>query len=77
MGGRVRAAWLPVVISGLVLRADVDVPREDVPREVAEAALAHTVSDATERAYRRTDLFERRRKLMESWSTFLSLSRTF
>ena len=44
----------------------------DVPREVAEAALAHTVSDATERAYRRSDLFERRRDLMQDWAAFLS-----
>ena len=45
----------------------------DVPREVAEAALAHTVSDATERAYRRTDLFERRRALMADWAAFVRL----
>ena len=47
----------------------------DVPREVAEAALAHTVSDATERAYRRSDLFERRRKLMANWAAFLVLDK--
>lgn len=39
----------------------------DFPREVAEAALAHTVGDATERAYRRSDALERRRRLMEAW----------
>jgi integrase len=44
--------------------------RTNVPREVCEAALAHAVGDATEAAYRRTDLFERRRELMETWSTF-------
>ncbi|MET0015016.1 MAG: integrase arm-type DNA-binding domain-containing protein [Sedimenticola sp.] len=38
------------------------------PREVAEAALAHVVRDRTEAAYQRGDMFERRRKLMESWS---------
>lgn len=37
------------------------------PREIAEAALAHTVGDATERAYRRSDALERRRALMEAW----------
>ena len=35
-----------------------------------EAALAHTVRDKTEAAYNRTDLFERRRKLMGAWATF-------
>ena len=36
------------------------------PREVAELALAHTVGSAVERAYRRSDLFELRRQLMEA-----------
>ncbi len=40
------------------------------PRAVCEAALAHTLRDKTEAAYHRTDLFERRRELMESWSAF-------
>lgn len=40
------------------------------PREVAEAALAHVVGDATERAYRRGDALEKRRKLMDSWAGF-------
>jgi integrase len=39
-------------------------------REVAEAALAHTVGDATERAYRRGDALDKRRKLMEAWEAF-------
>jgi integrase len=38
--------------------------------EIAEAALAHVVGDATEAAYRRTDLFERRRRLMSDWAAF-------
>jgi len=38
------------------------------PREVAELALAHAVGDAVERAYQRSDLFEKRRKLMEGWA---------
>ena len=41
------------------------------PREVAEAALAHTVG-GVEGAYFRSDLFERRRALMESWGAFLA-----
>lgn len=40
------------------------------PREVAEAALAHVVGDATERAYRRGDALEKRRELMEAWAHF-------
>jgi len=40
------------------------------PREVAEAALAHAVGDETERAYRRGDALEKRRKLMEAWANY-------
>ncbi len=39
-------------------------------REIAEAALAHVVGDATERAYRRGDALERRRGLMEAWAVW-------
>jgi integrase len=41
------------------------------PREEAEAALAHRVGDATERAYRRGDALEKRRKMMEAWATYV------
>ena len=44
--------------------------RSNAPREVAELALAHTVGDVVERAYQRSDLFDRRRSLMESWGAF-------
>ena len=37
------------------------------PREVAEAALAHTLGDKVEAAYRRGDLFNKRQQLMEAW----------
>jgi integrase len=40
------------------------------PREVAEAALAHVVGDKVEAAYRRGDLFEKRRKLMDAWAAY-------
>jgi len=40
------------------------------PGEVAEAALAHTVPKAVEAAYRRTDFFDKRRELMDSWAGF-------
>jgi integrase len=42
----------------------------DASRDVAEMALAHTVSDKTEAAYRRGDLFNKRRRLMDDWATF-------
>lgn len=38
--------------------------------EVAEAALAHTTGNAVERAYARSDLFDRRRKLMDLWGQY-------
>lgn len=40
------------------------------PREVAEMALAHVVDDKTEAAYRRGDLFEKRRRLAEDWAEY-------
>jgi len=40
------------------------------PREIIEAALAHLVGDAAERAYRRGDVLERRRDLMLAWERF-------
>jgi integrase len=40
------------------------------PREAAEKALAHRVENATEAAYRRGDLFEKRVKLMEAWAEY-------
>ena len=44
----------------------------DVLRAVAEAALAHVNTNRVEAAYMRSDLFERRRELMEAWSDYLS-----
>jgi integrase len=44
--------------------------RTNYPFEVREMALAHTVGDAVVRAYQRTDLFDRRRKLMEEWAAY-------
>lgn len=46
--------------------------RTDVPRDVCELALAHVNSDRVEAAYRRTDLFERRRELMSAWAAYLA-----
>lgn len=43
--------------------------------EVREMALAHTISSAVERAYRRGDLFDRRRALMDDWAKFLTAAK--
>jgi len=40
-------------------------------REVCERALAHTIKDKTEAAYRRGDLLDKRRELMAAWNDFL------
>jgi integrase len=47
----------------------------DYHREVAEAALAHTLRDKVEAAYRRGDLFEKRRRLMGDWAAFCATGR--
>ncbi len=44
----------------------------NLPREVAEMALAHTIENRVEAAYRRGDLLGKRRELMEEWNTFLA-----
>ena len=41
------------------------------PRDVAEMALAHTIQNKVEAAYRRGDLFEKRRKMMDDWEAYL------
>lgn len=45
--------------------------RTATPREVAEMALAHAIGDKTEEAYRRGDLFDKRRVLMQQWALFI------
>ncbi len=49
--------------------------RTTFPREVAEAALAHMAGDAVEQAYARSDLFEKRAKMMEAWAGFIAEER--
>jgi integrase len=44
--------------------------RTSFPREVAEMALAHAIPNAVEAAYRRGDLFEKRRQLMAVWAQY-------
>ena len=40
------------------------------PNEVVEMALAHTIPNKAEAAYRRGDLFEKRRELMNAWTDY-------
>ncbi len=44
--------------------------RTNYPRDAAEMALAHAIADKVEAAYRRGDLFEKRRRMMADWATF-------
>jgi len=44
--------------------------RTDFPNEVVEMALAHTIRNKVEAAYRRGDLFDKRRQLAETWAVF-------
>lgn len=44
----------------------------DTPHEIAETILGHVVGGSVERAYRRTDYLEQRRKVMEAWSKWVA-----
>jgi integrase len=46
--------------------------RTNYPNHVVEMALAHAIGDDVEAAYRRGDLFEKRRRLMNAWASYLS-----
>ena len=43
----------------------------NTPWAVSEAALAHTLGNSTEQAYARSNLFERRRTLMQQWANYV------
>ena len=45
----------------------------NVDREIAEQALAHTIKNATEAAYLRSDILDLRRELMRTWGDYLNL----
>ena len=66
-----------VVASLLRALADADpvVMRLRTIPGMVEAALAHTVRNPTEAAYARSDLFERRRRLMDDWAAYLDGAR--
>lgn len=42
------------------------------PRDVAEMALAHVIENKVEAAYRRGDLFAKRRKMMQEWADYVN-----
>jgi integrase len=44
--------------------------QSSLPGEIAKAALAHAVPNAVEAAYRRTDFFDKRTDLMDTWGRF-------
>ncbi|MFY0623646.1 MAG: integrase arm-type DNA-binding domain-containing protein [Pelagimonas sp.] len=45
--------------------------KTEYPRDMAELALAHDIGSAVEQAYRRSDMLEKRRAMMEDWAKFL------
>jgi integrase len=51
--------------------------RTNFPREVIEAALAHTIGSKVEAAYQRGDIFEKRRRLMQQWATFCAATSAY
>jgi integrase len=50
--------------------------RTSVQNQIVEASLAHVIGDKVEQAYRRGDLFEKRRRLMAQWATFCATAPT-
>ena len=81
-GNRIRDTFLSQLLKDLDIAAvphgfrssfrDWAAEETDHPREVIEAALAHLVQNKVEAAYARSDLFERRRRLMDDWAAYLA-----
>ncbi len=68
-----RRAGLPYTVHGFRSTFRIWAAEQtSFPREVCEAALAHVNADRVEAAYMRSDLFEKRRDLMQAWGTHLS-----
>ena len=84
-GNRIRDTFLSQLLKDLDIAAvphgfrssfrDWAAEETDHPREVIEAALAHAVRNQVEAAYARSDLFERRRRLMDDWAAYLAATR--
>ena len=67
----IRRAGLQITVHGFRSAfRDWCAEKTSTPREIAEACLAHTVRNAVEAAYARTDHFDKRSILMQSWSNF-------
>ncbi len=67
----IRRAGLPITVHGFRSSfRDWCAEATNTPREIAEACLAHSVRDAVEAAYARTDHFENRRGIMDAWAEF-------
>ncbi|MBT5108271.1 MAG: integrase arm-type DNA-binding domain-containing protein [Rhodospirillaceae bacterium] len=67
----IRRAGLPITVHGFRSAfRDWCAEATNTPREVAEACLAHVVRNAVEASYARTDHFDRRRVVMDSWAAF-------
>ncbi len=68
-----RRAALPYTVHGFRSTFRIWAAEQtNFPREVCEAALAHVNSDRVEAAYMRSDLFEKRRELMQAWGVYLT-----
>lgn len=66
-----RRLGLPFTVHGFRSTfRDWSAEQTSYPRDVCEAALAHTNKDATEAAYFRSDLFEKRREMMNDWADY-------
>ena len=63
-GPRRYGPWVSIDVQRLGSRED------ELSERGSEAALAHVVGDKVEAAYRRGDLFEKRRRLMEAWAEY-------
>ncbi len=66
----------PAVPHGLRSTARDWAAERGYERDLAELALAHNVGEAAERAYRRTDMLERRRAMLSDWADFLTSQQT-
>ncbi len=67
----ISVSWITHVSSRSSFR-DYAAEQTHTPHAVMEAALAHVVRNKAEAAYARSDLFEKRRALMECWSQYLA-----
>ena len=82
LGNRIRATFLAELLRSLDIAAvphgfrssfrDWAAEETEHRREVIEAALAHVVRNKVEAAYARSDLFERRRRLMNDWAEYVA-----